>query len=102
METEISREDDTIKISKGDSYISFIIRKSIAEIIDHSENMPELIPLFDLFIKKYKPISVRIYLTNDRPIPKEEDQFIHYLGFKRTHSGHRKDKRWVSDTWAQR
>lgn len=99
MTAIINRDNDTINVSDGNSHISFVMRKSIAEIVNYSENFIDLIPLFDLFVKKYKPLSVRIYLTSDKPIPKEEDQFIHYLGFKRTHSGHRRDKRWVSDTW---
>ena len=99
MTAKINRDNDTINVSDGNSYISFVMRKSVAEIVNYSENLLDLIPLFDLFVKKYKPLSVRIYLTSDKPIPKEEDQFIHYLGFKRTHSGHRRDKRWVSDTW---
>lgn len=99
MTVKIDRENDTVRVSSNTSYICFAIRKSIAEIVDYSENSPDLIPLFDLFVKKYKPISVRIYLTSDKPIPKEEDQFIRYLGFKRTQSGHRRDKRWVSDDW---
>ena len=96
---EIIKNNKIVTLSDGDVHLSFKMRQSVAEIISHSENISDLIPLFDLFVKKYSPLSVRIYLTNDRPIPKEEDQFIHYLGFKRTHSGHRKDKRWVSDTW---
>lgn len=88
-----------IEVSNSTSHICFSMRKSVAEIVNYSDNLPDLIPLFDLFVKKYKPLSVRIYLTSDKPIPKEEDQFIRYLGFKRTQSGHRKDKRWVSDAW---
>lgn len=99
MTAIINRDNDTINVSDGNSHISFVMRKSIAEIVNYSENFIDLIPLFDLFVKKYKPLSVRIYLTSDKPIPKEEDRFIHYLGFKRTHSGHRRDKRWVSDVW---
>ena len=99
MTAIINRDNDTINVSDGNSHISFVMRKSIAEIVNYSENFIDLIPLFDLFVKKYKPLSVRIYLTSDNPIPKEDDRFIHYLGFKRTHSGHRRDKRWVSDVW---
>ena len=99
MTVKIDRENNTVRVSSNTSYICFAIRKSIAEIVDYSENLPDLISLFDLFVKKYKPLSVRIYLTSDKPIPKEEDQFIRYLGFKRTQSGHRRDKRWVSDDW---
>lgn len=96
---EIIKNNKIVTLSDGEVHLSFKIRQSVAEIIRYSENISDLIPLFDLFVKKYKPLSVRIYLTSDKLIPKEEDRFIHYLGFKRTHSGHRKDKRWVSNEW---
>ena len=96
---EIVKNNKIVTISDGSVHLSFKIRQSVAEIISHSENISELIPLFDLFVRKYSPLSVRIYLTSDSHLPKEEDLFIHHLGFKRTHSGHRRDKRWVSNEW---
>lgn len=96
---EIIKNNKIVTLSDGDVHLSFKMRQSVAEIISHSENISDLIPLFDLFVKKYSPLSVRIYLTSDSHLPKEEDLFIHHLGFKRTHSGHRKDKRWVSNEW---
>jgi hypothetical protein len=96
---EIIKNNKIVTLLDGDVHLSFKMRQSVAEIISHSENISDLIPLFDLFVKKYSPLSVRIYLTSDSHLPKEEDLFIHHLGFKRTHSGHRKDKRWVSNEW---
>lgn len=72
---EIIKNNKIVTLSDGDVHLSFKMRQSVAEIISHSENISDLIPLFDLFVKKYSPLSVRIYLTSDSHLPKEEDLF---------------------------
>lgn len=53
---EIIKNNKIVTLLDGDVHLSFKMRQSVAEIISHSENISDLIPLFDLFVKKYSPL----------------------------------------------